>query len=178
MIIAILLSFVSWIFLFLFEIIKTKNKNNIKNQFNPFFILGTVLLMVSYLLFGIYSFNKENIMRLELKNRLIIGAILFSLSIFYYVYIIFFSLSKNALTKENNQLVIKTGIYKRHRHPGLIAFILVSISLSIFVGSYDFLLFSLINSIINIIYIILQDIYFFPSYIDGYQKYKTDTFFL
>ncbi len=174
----ILVLIASWICLFLFEEIKVRAKKNGQSGKNPFFIIGTLLLIINWAWVLIQSFNKNEIFGMSVKARTIFFGILTVLYIGLYFYTSFLSLPKGSLDSNENGAVVSSGIYAYCRHPGLYAFWLVAISASFLASSREALIIGIANAVINTIYIIIQDIYFFPHYIEGYEEYKKQVPFL
>lgn len=95
------------------------------------------------------------------------------------IYTLFFALPfKETYVENNKPNVYTSGVYALCRHPGVLW-------LSLFYGFlwlatdqvsvlYAFLLFSLMD----LIYVILQDVWIFPKILNGYEAYRKTTPFL
>ena len=90
------------------------------------------------------------------------------------IYTLFFALKFDDAYKntENKQPCVKTGVYALCRHPGVHMMILMYLCLYLAFQN-ETMLFMLIGfNLLNIGYVILQDIIIFPKQFVDYDKYK------
>jgi len=170
--IALIATTISWICLFLFEILKVRAKRLETQDKNPFFVIGTATLIIAWFCVLVKYFNKNEIFGVKALTRSIAGGIFTLIFIGIYVYAVCASFPKGTLNSNEKGSAVSSGIYAYRRHPGFYLFWAVSIGSTICDGSKEGLIIGLLNASINTVYIILQDIYFFPSYIEGYNEYK------
>lgn len=95
------------------------------------------------------------------------------------IYALFFALPFESTYKESGSLgLVNRGIYGMCRHPGFWPFLLLYIFLYLSFPGRAMLSAAIIFPICNLIYIIIQDKYIFPLYIEGYDSYKSAVPFL
>ncbi len=95
------------------------------------------------------------------------------------VYVLFFALPFEDTYMESEGLpLMDKGVYGACRHPGFWMFALCYLFLALFCSNMHLLYCGIIYSICNFLYIVIQDIYIFPKYIQGYQDYKKTVPFL
>jgi len=177
MTIAIITTIASWVLLFLFEVLKVNAKKTGKQDKNPFFVIGTALLIIAWFYILATNFNTGEILGISAKTRGIAGGALTIIFIGFYVYAVCASFPKGTLNSNEKGSAVSTGVYAYCRHPGFYAFWAVAIGSTLCVGSKAALAIGFGNAAVNTVYIILQDIYFFPSYIEGYDEYKKNVSF-
>lgn len=73
---------------------------------------------------------------------------------------------------------ISTGVYAVCRHPGVLGFFLGYMFLYLLTGSAEMFWAWILWSAADVLHVFVQDIYFFPLTLSGYDKYKTTTPFL
>ncbi len=156
--------------LILFEIQKCKAVLNDKKAFNPWFLLGTILLIGSFVGLAIQS-------PLAIGIRAVVGGLLLLAGVITYVLVLTGGLSqKNYYSDNGNADLCNTGIYGKMRHPGVWCFLICSVGFGLlFRGT---MIMALVMAILNLGYTWLQDKYYFPKYIDGYEDYKKEVPYL
>ena len=158
----------------IFDINKIRWKTRI---FNSFFLLGSLLLIVS----SIWCVVPVNWNVLIVDFSLYKGCMLAGLigSCIGLAYALFFSLPFNDTYKERKHLlVVDQGLYGICRHPGFWMLALVYFFLWQFFGNEKLMYAFFVFNLCNLLYIIVQDAYIFPRYMHGYQEYKKRTPFL
>jgi len=150
------------------------NKINKRSRlFNLFFPLGVMLLAVSVALCVMGNVPSS----LNFFHWLCLAVM--ALSGIALIYTLFFALPFESTYVETNQpALVNRGVYGACRHPGFWPFFLFFLFLWLFFKTKLMFLCFIIYSICDLIYIFLQDRYFFPKYISGYDRYKTDVPFL
>lgn len=101
------------------------------------------------------------------------------LSFLFMLYALFFALPFNRtyLQGDGNQ-VVDTGLYALCRHPGVLGFFAMYLFLWLATGSSLVLAAALIWTGMDILHIWVQDRYFFPKALKGYEAYRRTTPFL
>jgi len=94
------------------------------------------------------------------------------------IYTLFFAFnSKEAYhTQEKGRPVYTTGVYGICRHPGVLWFAGIYLSLWL-MGGVSFIS-AVVYTALNVILVWFEDVYVFPATMDGYEKYKTKVPFL
>ena len=87
------------------------------------------------------------------------------------------SQSKNDTENFPNK-VCDTGVYALCRHPGVLWLIGFYLFLSIAFPERDLIIGSVVFSLLDIVYVILQDLYIFPRAFSDYDTYSRNTPFL
>jgi len=109
-----------------------------------------------------------------------LGGCLLLISLCLLVYSLFVEIPfRSTYTKQGvgNEL-ITTGTYALVRHPGVIWFAFVFLALILLFPSTTLLLAAISWLIMDIIYVILQEKFFFPKMFPGYDEYQRQTPFL
>ena len=173
MMIFVILGAIAFIFLYIFDINKIYK---IHKFLNILFALGVFLLVVSTLGILLGKFPANNIPII----LLIVFGVLSIIAFVLMIYSLFFALpfNKTYVTGENSDKVIDTGMYAICRHPGVIWFLFFYLFLWLASGINVMFWAFLIWTIMDIIHVWVQDKYFFPKTLSGYDKYKMTTPFL
>ena len=144
-----------------------------KGIINVLFPLGGVLLVLSTVLCITASGRPEFSFFTVLA---IAGAILSAAAL---VYALFFALPFKGTYKESSSLpLVNGGIYGMCRHPAFWPFLLVYVFLWLAFGGKALFGAMLTFPLCNLLYIIIQDKYIFPLYIEGYDSYRQSVPFL
>ena len=141
---------------------------------NSFFAVGGLLLMLSTALCIVPELRD---FRLSLFSALMLTALIISGAAL--IYALFFALPFEDTYRESKSLpLVSGGIYGLCRHPGFWPFLLVYVFLWLSFGGEWLMRAMLVFPLCNLIYIIIQDKYIFPLYIEGYESYKQSVPFL
>ena len=101
------------------------------------------------------------------------AGVLAVLSLILLIYSLFGAIPFNKTYIESKRnAVVQTGMYALCRHPGVIWFFFFYLFLALTLNSTMLLLAALVWTILNIIYVIIQDIWIFPTTLKGYEVYK------
>lgn len=158
------LGIIGFIALFFFEVLKCKAKEKDHKGNNPFFIIGTVLLLTGWILIITCSLRSQTAV-------FIVGAMITAAGLLLYALVLSKTSGGETYTKDNNETkVCEKGIYGVVRHPGLWCFWLLSAGVSMMFPEAGIA--SALFAVLNTVYIIFQDLFFFPVYIQGYDEYK------
>ena len=148
-----------------------------KKALNLFFVLGSLLLIVSTVICILQSdpakiFSEFGIYPLTM----LIGLIL---SCAAEVYALFFALPFSSTYTESKQVpVVESGWYRVCRHPGFWTLMFVYLFLWLLLGGHLLFYMFITYTFCNLLYVIMQDLYIFPQYIRGYNDYKKTVPFL
>ena len=144
---------------------------------NLFFIIGSILLIFStgYSIWlsdwhGLIS--HFGILQIILLLCLILAGSML-------IYVLFFALPFNNTYIQSDDLpLVDKGWYGTCRHPGFWMFALFYLFLAWLLSSNSLFCCFILYSTCNFIYIVIQDKYIFPQYIEGYSQYKKKVPFL
>lgn len=156
--------------LVIFEVQKCRNALKNRTAFNPWFVLGTMLLLLSFVGMAMDNPASGGV-------RFISGILITASGVLSYVIVLTAGLKKRGyLEDEQNASVSRKGIYGRLRHPGVWSFLLCGVGFGmVFTGTIGKALWLVL---LNLIYTWLQDRYFFPVYLKGYEEYKREVPYL
>ena len=160
-------------FFFFFDL---NNYFSLNKKLNFFFAIGVVLLCFSTVCILFSSHLQFN---LPLSLRLLFG-VLSAVSLLLIIYTLFFALPfrKTYCRSEDIDKVIDTGMYALCRHPGVIWFFFFYFFLWMASGKTIMLRAAVIWTIMDIIYVYVQDRWIFPKTLNGYELYKERAPFL
>ncbi|MCF0141794.1 MAG: hypothetical protein HUJ75_00285 [Parasporobacterium sp.] len=164
MIISICLGIAAFAAFGLFECVQAGIIGN-KKSFNIWFIAGLVLLGAMWILNIIKGFRGTTF-------TFIIGALIAASSIIIYISLLRVASPGNYKGETKNSEVSYAGLYGQCRHPGFYVFIIMSFALAMTAGTMEAFICAILTSVLNTVYIIVQDVYWFEMYIDGYSEYK------
>lgn len=170
----ILLGIAGFVFCCVFDL----NKTYWNYRFlNLSFTLGSILLVFSTFMCILQADLPTLLTKFGIYHLLILICLTFS--IMAEIYALFFALPFQTTYMENTTASIVTkGWYAACRHPGFWTLAFVYLFLWLLFG--DTLLFYafVIYTLCNLLYILIQDTYIFPKYIQGYDEYKKTVPFL
>lgn len=134
-----------------------------------FFLIGTLLLGAATAVQTIAAWSAAGIQKYT--GLFLIGAVLFLVLL---IYTLFFALPfEETYLQPNGKLVVYSeGMYALCRHPGVIWFFLFYLCLGSAFGSSGLLRTGMFYSLLNLIYVIVQDCWTFPATFDDYDEYK------
>ena len=158
----------AFIFFIFFDLNKIYWKSKILNLF---FAIGTVLLLFST---G-YSIGQSDFLALssDFGTAKILLLICTVFSIVLLIYALFFSLPfQNTYTQASGLPLINKGLYAACRHPGFWPFASFYFFLSLLFSSNSMFWCFITFTVCNFLYIVIQDKFVFPKYIQGYSQYK------
>lgn len=168
----LLIGCLAFLFLFLFDINKTKLRNR---NLNISFAIGIALLAGSTI--GIIIEDYGTLQMPDI-SRLLAGLITI-ISFLLMVYSLFFALPfEKTYTDVKNTYLIDTGMYALCRHPGVIWFFFFYLFLWITSGKMMMLWAGIIWTTLDVIHVYIQDRWFFPQTLVGYEIYKNNVPFL
>lgn len=166
----VVLGAISFVIYFFFDIYTLRNEIKKKMIFG---ISGIFLL-----LFSTYKIivSSEKVTYFSPTMRLISG-ILFIASLLLLIYSLFLEIpfSKTYGKSEHNTELVDTGTYALCRHPGVLWLGLVFFFLYFMTGVYLVIYAGVTWSLINVIYVILQERFIFIKMFPSYKEYIKTT---
>lgn len=156
----------------LFYIYDINQIKKINNKLKATFQLGLILQIIGTI--GIITDNREY---LKLS---ILGVTISLIGFIFLIYALFFALpfKETYIKVSEKRKVYNRGIYAMSRHPGVLFYIILYLGLGIMqptaviIGTYT------IWCLLNIGYIIMQDLWTFPRTFVDYSEYRKNTPFL
>lgn len=156
----------------LFYIYDINEIKKINRSLKATFHLGLILQIIGTI--GIIIDNREY---LKLS---ILGVAISLIGFIFLIYALFFALpfKETYIRESEKRKVYNRGIYAMSRHPGVLFYIIFYLGLSIIqptaviIGTYT------IWCLLNIGYIIFQDLWTFPRTFVDYREYRRNTPFL
>ncbi len=168
-----ILGIIGFVFLYIYEI----NQIIWNNKFLKLFFTGGLALVLSSTVMIVVD-SKVDI--LLTGSSFWVGIFCFILFTYLLIYTLFFSIpfSESYVEQFNKREVYMKKMYSLSRHPGVLWFSGVYLSLMILIPNSNLTIFALVMVAMNVIYIILQDIWSFPRLFVDYEYYKKTTPFL
>ncbi len=170
MVIAALIGCLGFIFYLIYDINSFKMKSPVLKWG---FFLGSLCILGSTLWQIFFAFKAGAFKGFWDILLLIFAGICFA----GLIYSLFFALPKGTYKGENEALC-KSGVYALCRHPVAVCFLLTYLFLGLSALPSVLLLNGMTFSILNILYVLFQDIVTFPVTIKGYNEYKKEVPFL
>ena len=156
--------------LFLFEYQKCRHVKRKQDGKNPWFFLGTLLLILSCVALGRESTCAGGI-------RLAAGVLILLAGIVFYIVVLSVPVDAGEYTGDTGKSpVCRSGLYGRVRHPGVWSFLVCGIGYGMIFP--DAVLPAVWFTFLNLIYTWFQDRYFFPVYLEGYEQYRKEVPYL
>ena len=167
----ILIGILAYVLYFIYDY-NTIHKNN--KIVKSFFMLGTIILLADTLYTTIIYFENTNI------YLLILSIILSTVFLVLLVYTLFFAIPFNETYIEDSKgrLAYTKGMYGICRHPGMLWFTGLYLSLWGLTGNIYSGIFYILMILGDLLYIIYQDLYIFPKTFSNYNEYKNTVSFL
>lgn len=159
----------SYILFYIYDINEIKKFHKI---IKGAFILGFIIQIGATI--GIIIDN------LEYLKISVLGLVITIFGISFLIYSLFFTLpfEETYLKIGEKRIVYNKGVYAMSRHPGVIFYVIFYIGLAILQPNMITISTYIIWSLLNISYIIFQDLWTFPRAFDDYHKYRQNTPFL
>ena len=158
---------IGFLMLLLFDICSLGKKSLMKYFFG---VSGFLLIAVS----SIFLVFTKSDASFPLSLR-IISLVLAVLSFILLIYSVFIEVGKNTYEYENHNRLITTGTYALSRHPGVLWFLFFYIFLAVCFQNYLILYVGLAWTVMNIIYVSVQEKYIFSKLFDNYSNYIQTT---
>ena len=154
--------------LVLFEIQKCRNTRQNRSAANPWFLLGCLLLAVSLVMRAVNT-------PLASGLQAAAGTAVLTAGLVFYARVLGVALGvkqQGYLRDRAESEVSRQGMYGRVRHPGVWSFLVCAAAYGLLVpGGLGLALWL---TLLNLGYTVLQDRYFFPVYLKGYEEYKKE----
>lgn len=142
----------------------------------PFFALGCLLLCGATLAL---AFPLRGVVSTPWGAGRGAAAVVAAAALLLLLYTLFFALPfQKTYIAQDAHKVYKQGMYALCRHPGVLWFALFYVCYAIALGKPTALWAALLFSLWNILYVVLQDRFFFPRLFDDYEQYRESTPFL
>ncbi len=168
----VLLGGAAFIFFFIFDVNKIKMKILLLN--------GTFALGAGLLIYSSFMLIQSTSRDFDVSyGWLLVFSLLSLVSGLFMLFALFGALPffKTYVKVEDNH-VIDTGLYALCRHPGVWGFFLMYLFAFLASGRWLVLWACLLWTGLDVIHVWIQDVYFFPKMLVGYQKYQLSTPFL
>lgn len=165
----ILTGTLAFAFLVLFEIRKCDSLRKGEKRRNPWFITGTAILILSFIL-ATNGSRADNLQFAAGITVLILGLIMYA--------VVLSVVSDGKVYSEDTsaEKTCRKGIYGYIRHPGVWSFLICAAGFAVAFpqGTKT----AIWCTLLNLGYTWLQDKFFFPVYLEGYEEYKREIPFL
>lgn len=169
---SIILGGIAFLILTLFDLNKVKHWNN---KFNVLFALGVLFIVFATITL---FFTGSPDFTLPQPYRWL-AFLLFIISVVQMFDALFGALPfKRTYVDGVNDGLINTGWYALCRHPGVYGFFFTFLGLFLYSGKWIMLYATVIWTVLDILHVYIQDVYFFPLTIKGYTDYQKETPFL
>jgi len=146
------------------DIVGIKKNNTVKNLLAVF---GTLIIVSSSVLILLVGETYD----MELGLRILFGLIGL-LFLFFLVYSVLFEVRKNINSKSK---LVTSGTYALSRHPGVLWLFFYYVFGSLFFANIDILIAGIVWSLINIVYVVIQEKVIFSKIFSDYESYKEST---
>lgn len=167
-----IISAVAFGLLVLFEIQKCKNVRKGRECFNPWFYMGTLLLLLSFTAKSVLTKPSSGLTFWAGLSVLVIG-------ILFYMNVLGIGLGAKQQGYSKDKAgteVSRKGLYGYMRHPGVWSFLVCASGWTMVFP--DGLGLAVWTFVLNLIYVVMQDRCFFPVYLAGYDVYRAEVAFL
>ncbi|MBQ8562769.1 MAG: hypothetical protein IJ443_02605 [Firmicutes bacterium] len=156
--------------LLIYEYQKCRSIRQNLSRRNPWFLLGTLVLLGTFLMEALDAETAD-------WPRFTAGVIVLAVGILIYGAVLGVAVGGQGYTRDRSVTeVSRKGLYGHMRHPGVWSFLLCSLGYG--TAFPEGMAMALWMAVLNLFYTILQDRYFFPVYLAGYEKYKKEVPFL
>ena len=154
-----------FILLLLFDVCSLCDKSIIKYFFG---ISGFSLIAGS----SVFLIQMESYASFSLSIIALAFAIV---SLFLLIYSVFIEVGKKTYEYDNSNTLITTGTYALSRHPGVLWFLFLYLFGAVYFQNHLVLYAGLIWTVMNIIYVIIQERFIFTKLFEGYSSYIQTT---
>ena len=165
----IIIGICSFLIAYLFDFVSLKNLSLVK-----LVIEGAVGILGGYSTIMVYMQKEKFFLPLYLSY---LGWFLLFVSVFLLFYSLFWEIpfKKTYTIKGVGDKLIKTGTYALVRHPGVIWYALLLVALFLISRSKLFLIAAPIWIFMDILYVFIQEKFYFIKMFPGYEEYKKET---
>lgn len=166
----ILVGCIAFLFYLLYDINQCWLKQKI---LQPCFLIGSLLLFIATMGIVIKAgFSNMTLMH----SAALILAVIFALLL---IYTLFFAIPfEETYIEEQFNHVCQSGVYALCRHPGVLFLLGFYVFLAVAISSKTLLAAGLLFTLCNVVYVTLQDHFFFPRCFDDYLAYQKKVPFL
>ncbi len=156
-----------FILLLLFDVCSLCKKSVIKYFFG---LSGFSLIAGS----SIFLIQLESYASFSYSVR-IIALVIAIISLLLLVYSVFIEVGRKTYEYENKNTLITTGTYALSRHPGVLWFLFLYLFAAIYFQNHLVLYAGLIWTVMNILYVAIQERFIFTKLFDDYSNYILTT---
>lgn len=153
--------------------------NQIKSNsiyLKPLFLCGFVVLSIATIKLSVTAFDSDYT---AAPYAVAVFYLFSALNLLLLCYTLFFAIPfDEAYVQGSKQKICREGIYALCRHPGVIFLAGFYLFLGLALCRPVMLLAGAAFTALNLLYVWLQDIWFFPLLFDGYEEYKKEAPFL
>ncbi len=140
-------------------------KNSVVQNLLAFF--GTLIIVSSSIVILLIGKTYE----MEIALRILFGFIGL-IFLFFLVYSVLIEVRKNRNSKSK---LVTSGTYALSRHPGVLWLFLYYVFGSMFFANIDILIAGIVWSLVNIVYVVIQERVIFSKVFSDYESYKEST---
>lgn len=153
--------------------------NQIHNNYKmikPLFAAGCITLCVLTIIISVTASESDYQVGFP---SVAVFFLLAGVQLFLLIYTLFFAVPfQEAYVEGSKQKICTTGVYALCRHPGVLFLAGFYLFLSLGLGKPLLLLTGMSYTVMNLLYVLFQDIYIFPRLFEGYGDYRKNTPFL
>lgn len=142
--------------------------------FKLYFAAGVCLLLISTAALSVRSFSQTESPALRIAILLIIALIFLGLL----VYTLFFAIPFSATYVSGESKLCTEGVYALCRHPGVLWLAGFYLCLWLAFNTYELLAAFAAFTVLDVLYVVLQDRWTFIKMFPDYQRYKEKTPFI
>ena len=162
MLISICLGLAAFAAFSLFEFVRAGSLRT-GSRYNIWFAVGLTLLTAMWVLIIIRGFRGIDV-------QFISGILIAAATVVWYVKLLAVAGKGNYTADKGSSEVNTEGIYGMCRHHGFYAFLILSGALALAAGTVEGVVCAALTVVLNSAYIIVQDVYWFRIYINGYEE--------
>ncbi len=169
----LLVGVIGFLLFFLYDILQILDSQKAKGAM---FTLGMLLLFFSS--FGLILLRCQK-NGFAFRPILLLPALFVILFFVLLIHSLFFALPADTYQQvEGERTLVSNGVYALCRHPGVLWFTGLYLSLWFFFGGGLLLSAAILYSLLNLAYASMQDVWVFPKQFGGYAEYRKQTPFL
>lgn len=169
--ISIVLAVIAFVLLYIYDICTVKKPDSYMTRYG--FYIGFLMTVIATVC-AVIPLDLDSLSGI----RVICGTVLVLFGIVCLIWALFFSLPKGTYVDPSlKRKVYDKGLYALCRHPGFWPFLVLYIGLYIIFGGMTFIPFGIL-CIMNLLYIILQDLWTFRQIFEDYDVYSKKVPFL
>ncbi|MBR4880177.1 MAG: hypothetical protein IKU13_10175 [Clostridia bacterium] len=169
-----MLAVIAFVLFMMFDLNKILWNNN---KLNNLFTVGIIILGIGSYQAFLSGRTVMDILSCMAENIVLVVIAIYGL--WKTCAVLFFELPFDETYKKTDKLpLIESGAYKKCRHPGFWFLLLFYVAVCGTFMSRQAVCFTITVNLLNLLYIILEDVYVFPKTIEKYDDYKKRVPFL